>query len=87
MEIILDLNNSNQKIELSKGHYKIDIVGGWGVKLNSFKLFFENINMRLYLNLKKLLGQYNLILEEEERDVFINLKLKNMESLKLIMRI
>lgn len=41
--MVININTIGEQISLSKGQYTIDIIGGWGIKLNDFSIQFQNI--------------------------------------------
>jgi hypothetical protein len=42
MEQVINIHNNGHEIDLKAGKYKIDVLGGWGVKLGQFSISFKN---------------------------------------------
>jgi len=53
MEHVINIHHNGQEIHLEKGKFKIDILGGWGVKLRQFSISFRNSRSGLVINCKR----------------------------------
>ena len=42
MEQIINIRDNGHEIDLEIGKYKIDVLGGWGVKLGQFSISFKH---------------------------------------------
>jgi hypothetical protein len=42
MEYVINIHDSGHEIDLGSGKYKIDVLGGWGVKLGQFSISFKH---------------------------------------------
>jgi hypothetical protein len=40
MQYVINIHNTGQEISLESGRYKIDVLGGWGVRLGEFAISF-----------------------------------------------
>lgn len=42
MEQVINIHNNGHEIDLKAGKYKIDVLGGWGVKLGQFSISLKH---------------------------------------------
>ena len=49
MEKIIGVQKEGYRLTLKRDYYKIDIVGGWGIRLKEFSVSLKNINTGLIL--------------------------------------
>lgn len=53
MEKPISIHKIGEKVSLKKGNYRIDILGGWGVKIGEFSISIKNIISKEIIECKK----------------------------------
>ncbi len=93
MKRLININSIGEQIDLKAGKYRIDILGGWGVKLGDFFILIKNIETQDVIKCKRtFLPVQSFVFRKRAKRIFIinvpksaryEVVFKNQESLKV----
>ena len=71
MNTTINIHKKNELVELTPGICKIDILGGWNVKLGDFTISLKNINSKETLHARKVISVQSYIQKQKAKRIFV----------------